>query len=351
VSASRNQFLIGDVRDLLPTIASGSVDCVITSPPYYRLRNYGAIDAQIGMEPSVEGWVDELRVVMRGIANVLKPTGSVWLNLGDSFSHHQRDGALPKSLLFGPERVALALIEDGWIIRSKVVWAKSNPMPTSVKDRLSCTWEVFYLLVRSRSYYFDLDAIRVPHRSQLARPSRAARRRSRAPAVRPMWAGPLAGSNSGLDRIKARGLVGHPLGKNPGDVWTYATSSYRGDHHAGFPQTLIERPLLASCPERVCAHCGTPWERARARAVGHLATQGELRARCRCGAPWRPGLVLDPFIGAGTVALAAEEHRRDWLGIELNPDYAALAMERIDTERAARRANEASRGGEMPMAA
>ena len=348
MTVPRDQLLVGDVRTLLPTIPDQAVDCVITSPPYYRLRNYDT-PGQIGLEPSVDSWADELRVVLREVARVLKPTGSLWLNLGDSYSRDERFGALPKSLLLGPERLALAMVEDGWIIRSKIIWSKTNAMPTSVRDRLACTWEVFYLAVRSRAYFFDLDAIRIPHRSRLARPSEAARRRARIERRAPEWAGPLAGSNNGLDKLKARGLVGHPLGKNPGDVWTVPTSNFRGEHHAGFPLELIRTPLLAGCPERVCVECGAPWERTRARTIGQIAMTGELRAVCACGAGVRPGLVLDPFMGAGTVAVAAEDHGRDWLGIEISPAFARLARERINGERTKRAAARAE--GKGPMAA
>jgi site-specific DNA-methyltransferase (adenine-specific) len=331
MSSLRNQVLIGDVRTVLPSLPAASVDTVITSPPYFALRNYG-VDAQIGLESTVDDWVNELRGVLREVARVLKPTGSMWLNLGDSFSHHTRIGAPPKSLLMGPERLALAMVEDGWIIRSKVVWAKTNPMPTSVRDRLSSTYEVIYFATRAANYFFDLDAIRIPHRSSLAGPSARAARRA-ASATRPKWAGPLAGSNSGLDGLKAIGLNGHPLGKNPGDVWSFPTSNYRGAHHAMFPIDLITRPLLATCPEKVCTNCGVPWQRSPTRRLGHLATVGELAPQCACRAGTRPGLALDPFVGAGTVAVAAERARRHWLGIEINDEYAFLARQRIDAER------------------
>lgn len=140
MSGLRGKVLVGDVREMLPAIPDSSVDCVITSPPYFRLRNYDAT-GQIGLEPTIDDWVKALRGILAEVARVLKPTGSLWLNLGDSYSRQPRDGADTKSLLLGPERVALAMIEDGWVIRSKVIWAKSNPMPTSVRDRLSCTWE------------------------------------------------------------------------------------------------------------------------------------------------------------------------------------------------------------------
>lgn len=333
-SSSQNRLLLGDVRTVLPTLAASSVDTVITSPPYYALRNYG-VKHQIGLEASVDGWVDELRVVLRDLARILKPTGSLWLNLGDTYARHQHDGALPKSLLLGPERLALAMIEDGWIIRNKIIWAKTNPMPASVRDRLSCSHEVLYFATRSPRYFFDLDAIRILHRSTLKQPSVAAAERALR-VGRPEWVGPLAGSNVGLDRTKADGRVGHPLGKNPGDVWSYATSNHRGVHHAMFPQSLITRPLLSSCPERVCARCGVPWERERARRLGRLAVLGELQAKCACTAGYRPGLVLDPFIGSGTVAVAAERHGRYWVGIEINPSFARLARQRIKAQRAGR---------------
>ena len=217
------------------------MDCVITSPPYYELRDYG-VAGQLGAELSIEGWVDGLRVVAREVARVLKPSGAFWLNLGDSFSRHVRYGAAPKALLLGPERLLLALSGDGWLVRNKVVWAKTNPMPSQVRDRLTLTWEVFYLLVRSPRYYFDLDAIREPHISPIPTPKRLPM------AETAGWAGPLAASRGGLAKAKSAGRVGHPLGKNPGDVWRIATRGYQGLHFATFPAELVRRPILATCP-------------------------------------------------------------------------------------------------------
>lgn len=285
-------IMIGDARTQLTRLPDESVDCIITSPPYFRLRNYGQPE-QIGLETHVDEWVNELRLVARGLHRVLRPSGGFWLNLGDTFARHARDGAPPKSLVLAPERLAIGLVADGWILRNKVVWAKTNPMPTSVKDRLSCTWEVVYFFTKSDRYHFDLDAIRIPHRSTRQPSHRSKRRRSW--AVPPEWRGPAAGSNGGLDRLRSIGLAGHPLGKNPGDVWPMATAAYRGAHHAVFPIELAERPILASCPP------------------------GEI--------------VLDPFMGSGTTAIAAEKHDRQWIGIELNPDFAAQAMERITSAR------------------
>jgi DNA modification methylase len=302
-----NTILVGDALTRLRELPSASVDCVITSPPYYQLRNYG-VAGQLGLEDTVDAWVESLQAVCREVARVLKPTGAFWLNLGDSYSRHLRYGALPKSFLLGPERLVLALVRDGWIVRNKVVWAKTNPMPNSVRDRLNATHEVVYFLVRSRSYFFDLDAIREPHRTKSRRSARPV------PIMPPTWAGPLAGRNDGLLRARAAGQPGHPLGKNPGDVWELAAHAYRGAHFATFPEALIRRPLLATCPKWACARCGVPYRR---------------EPICSCRAGVVPGLVLDPFFGTGTVGVVARQFGRDWLGIELNRTYVALAWERL----------------------
>lgn len=326
----RNQILIGDVRHKLDTIPDASIDTVITSPPYFRLRNYQQTD-QIGLEDHVDGWVDELLLVARGLQRVLKPTGSLWLNLGDTFSRRPVEGATPKSLLLAPERLALRMVQDGWILRNKVIWAKPNPMPTSVRDRLSCTWEVIYFFTTSETYFFDLDAIRIPHLGTPRSAPHRGRKRGKAWTVPEEWRGPSTGNNSGLDRLKATGLPGHPLGKNPGDVWTIPTAGYRGAHHAVYPERLVERPLLASCPEKACARCGVPWTRTPHRSHKRLAMVGALIQRCACPPDTGsiPGVVLDPFIGSGTTAVVAERLGRDWLGVELNPEFAALAVQRI----------------------
>jgi DNA modification methylase len=327
-----NRILIGDARLELSKLPEEFVDCVITSPPYFRLRNYQH-SAQIGLEPHVAAYVERLRGVLTELRRVLVPTGSIWLNLSDTYSTGS-EGAPAKSLLLGPERLVLELLGDGWLIRNKIVWAKRNPMPNPVRDRLSCTWEVVYLLVRQSDYFFDLDAIRKPHKS-----SKSKAKTSRAWSVPPSWR-VLTSSHSGLDALNAEGRVGHPLGKNPGDVWRLSTPAYRGAHHAVFPLALVETPIKAGCPERRCVRCRSPWRRPTIRRLGHLAMRGELQASCSCRAASEPGVVLDPFIGSGTTAIAAEEHGRDWLGLELNPDFARLAEARIRAARAARESQE-----------
>lgn len=326
--APRNRILTGDALTRLRELPDASVDCVITSPPYFGLRDYGMQD-QLGLEPTVGGWVDNLRRVCREVARVLVPTGSFWLNLGDSFSRHARYGTPPKGLLLAPERMVLALAEDGWLVRNKVIWAKSNPMPSSIADRLSLTYEVVYLLVRQPRYHFDLGAIREPHRSTVAA---SKRQRGTQPSD---WAGPLAASRGGLRRVRAAGRSGHPDGKNPGDVWTIATRGFRGAHFATFPPELVRRPILATCPPLVCTGCTRPAD----------------DRDCRCRALKRPGLVLDPFLGSGTVALVAREHQRDWLGIELNPAYVRIAEARLGLSPAAETPAEAERATTQPRGA
>ncbi len=319
----RRRVLVGAAEEQLRRLPTASVDCCITSPPYYQLRDYG-VTGQLGAEPHVDGWVTSVRGVLAEVARVLKPTGSLWLNLGDAYSRHARYGAPPKSLLLAPERLLLALAADGWLVRNKVVWAKPNPMPRSVTDRLTTTYEPVYFLTRSAAYTFDLDNIREPHRS--GRRSSGDSPASPAKYGGTACAGPLAGSNAGLLRAHREGRVGHPLGKNPGDLWTIATARYRGAHFATFPPALLERPIRATCPERLCRGCGQPWRSISARP-------DSLVSSCGCEAGWRRGVVLDPFFGSGTVGVVAERLGRDWLGIELNPAYAALAEQRIEQAR------------------
>ena len=338
------RILLGDALERLQELSTGSVDTVVTSPPYFLLRNYG-VDGQLGAEQTVAQWVSGLRAVMAEVARVLKEDGSVWLNLGDTYSRHDKHGAPPKSLLLGPERLLVGLIEDGWVVRNKLVWAKPSPMPASVRDRLSCTWEPIYLLVRSRSYFFDLDAVRVAPTEGTTRKKPSGKRGcaakyEAAAGGRPSWSGPLAGDNSGLSAMKRAGRSSHPLGKNPGDVWTQPTAAYRGAHFATFPEGLVERPLLAGCPERTCLSCGTAWRRPPLeQRLGSLAVRAVVRKSCSCAKrDWQPGLVLDPFMGAGTVGVVAERLGRRWLGIELSEEFIGLAEQRIAGARAEREA-------------
>ena len=337
MSLPRNQILVGDALDRVRELPDTSVDCVVTSPPYFRLRNYDH-DNQLGLEAHVDEWVAGLRTLLTEVRRVLVPTGTVWLNLGDSYSTKPAEGAGRKSLLLGPERLALLLVKEGWLVRNKIVWAKTNTIPTSVADRLATKHEFIYVLARSPTYFFDLDSIREPHVSRPPK-RRASTRPTSRKQDRPAWLGPNSDGDRGLAALHAAGLLGHPLGKNPGDVWRLAVSGYRGPHFATFPVSLARRMVEAGCPERRCGQCRAAYKRP-VRRLGAVATRLALRAMCDCDAASEPGLVLDPFIGSGTTAIAAEALGRDWLGIELNPDYVVLASDRIDGERDTRKRKE-----------
>ncbi|MHA7268376.1 DNA-methyltransferase [Arthrobacter sp. HLT1-20] len=319
---------IGDALETLRTLPAETVDMCLTSPPYFRLRDYDA-PGQLGLETSVDTWAANLGEVCREIRRVLVPTGTFWLNLGDTYTTHARQGAPPKSLALAPERLARLLQEDGWILRNKIIWAKPNPMPTSVRDRLTATHEVIYLFAKQPCYFFDLDSIRIPH---LSKPGSPPSKRSRRPSTEP-WRGPNADSTTGLAAMKARGVVGHPLGKNPGDLWTLATAAGKGSHHASFPESLASRCIQAGTPEGRCTICRKPYIRAL-RRLGEAATRLALAPSCGHQNGMEPGVVLDPFMGSGTTAVVAERLQRQWIGIELNSDFAHEAITRIETARA-----------------
>ena len=324
----RHRILIGDALERLGSVPTDSVDQIITSPPYYRLRDYG-VEGQLGVEPSVDEWVERIAEVATQAQRVLVSTGTLWLNLGDSYSTHRRQGAEPKSLLLAPERVAQRLTTSGWILRNKIVWAKPNPVPSSVRDRFNTGWEIIFVFARSSRYFFDLDAVRQPH---LTKP-RTKSNPTTASTGREAWRGANSATANGLSALHRIGAVGHPLGKNPGDVWTIANPGSRDGHHATFPLPLAERMVLAGSPEARCVSCRLPYRRAVVRQLGQAAVRGSLRPTCVCRAASEPGLILDPFMGSGTTAMAAERHGRDWVGIELNPDFARSAKIRIASAR------------------
>ena len=314
----------GDARDVLTAMPDGSADCIVTSPPYWAKRDYG-VAGQYGCEPDPDGYVATLRATFSEARRVLADDGTCWLNLGDSYSAgsampsgkhayigpglmgRNAPGMEAKNLLGLPWRVALALQDDGWIIRNAIVWHKPNAMPESVRDRLNCRYELVFLLVKSRHYWFDLDPIRVPLATTRpparCRPARAggngARPPAGAPAGRRRPGGthpPKYGAHS-RQVVAARryglggGYAAHPRGRNPGDVWSIPTRPYRGPHFAAYP---IELPTRC------------------------------IKAGCKPG-----GMVLDPFCGTGTTGIAALALGRHFTGIELNPAFAALAAERL----------------------
>lgn len=324
-------ILVGDVREQLRRVSDQSIDCAVTSPPYFRLRDYGE-GRQIGLEGHIDDWVQAIRTSCAEVARVLVPTGTLWLNLGDTYSTHLRQGAARKSLMLGPERVAFALQRDGWIIRNRVIWAKSNTVPSAVQDRLSTTYEVVYLLARQPRYYFDLNAIRQPHTSTGAKRTPVDSPVWARPEARPSWLGPNSDGNSGLAAMHKAGIVGHPLGKNPGDVWRMSVSRFRGAHFATYPEHLVDRMIRAGCPEARCQTCRLPWRRPVDR-VGQVVNVLPLAPTCPCPPLSEAGTVIDPFMGSGTTAVVAESLGRGWIGCELNPDYVAMAWNRINEAR------------------
>ena len=275
------RVLVGDVRQRLAELQDCSVQTCVTSPPYWGLRDYGH-DGQIGLEQTPDEYVAELVEVFREVRRVLADDGTLWLNLGDTYG--------PGKQLQGiPWRVAFALQSDGWWLRQDIIWAKPNPMPESVTDRCTKAHEYVFLLTKSARYYYDAAAIAEPflHGDM----QREAKRRKAAGLLRTGEYMVGSGRNDGDSYTGGVGFASAKDTRNKRDVWTIATKPYAGAHFAVMPEALAEPCILAGS---------------------------------------RPGdLVLDPFTGSGTVGVVALRHDRDFIGTELNPEYAALAEARI----------------------
>jgi len=302
------QMLLGDCIASMRSLPDGCVQTCITSPPYYGLRDYGH-DGQIGLEESPAAYVERLVAVFREVRRVLRDDGTLWLNLGDSYAgsttngearpgadprgvdgRAQRNrnglgavvGVKPKDLLGIPWVVAFALRDDGWFLRSEIIWAKPNPMPESVTDRPTKAHEQVFLLAKNARYFYDADAIREPHSDVSV--ARVERGRS----DDHKWADGGPGNQT-----LARDITGalHESGRNKRTVWTVATQPFAGAHFAVFPPKLIEPMVLAGSAE------------------------GDT--------------VLDPFAGSGTTGMVALRHGRSFIGCELNPEYVEIARRRI----------------------
>jgi len=304
-------ILHGDCRDILPTLPANHFDAVITSPPYWGLRDYG-VAGQIGLEPTMTAYLETMVVVCREIRRVLKRGGTFWLNVGDSYArdpgkgqHKPGDsgkqdyiitrgggraanqgipiGLKGKDLCMIPNRLAIALQDDGWWVRSEIVWNKPNPMPESVTDRPTCAHEKIWLLTKSARYFYDADAIREPLApSSIARLAQDVE--SQAGSSRANGGGK---TNGPMKAVRSSGM-----GANARNVWTIASQPFKGAHFATFPPKLAERCILAGCP--------------------------------------KGGTVLDPFAGAGTTGLVADRLGRNATLIELNPKYADMTKRRIE---------------------
>lgn len=314
-----------DVMEGLAQLADESVHCVVTSPPYWGLRDYGA-EGQIGLEPRPDAFVAKMVEVFREVRRVLRNDGTLWLNLGDSYSRdpgkggsgpngkgdraNVRNGAAglkPKDIVGIPWRVALALQSDGWYLRSDIIWHKPNPMPESVTDRPTKSHEYVFLMSKSERYFYDADAIK----EKAAYPNGANSPQSIASPYGQGFTRNAAKVGDGRKDLRSdvesrhrasipggQSMQAEPDGRrNKRSVWTIATAPFSEAHFATFPPELPELCIKAGCP------------------VG--------------------GTVLDPFSGAGTTALVADRLQRNAIGIELNPEYAAMSERRINGDRGA----------------
>ena len=357
----------------MPEINDNSVDCIITSPPYWGLRDYGIAD-QIGLEPTLKEYLDKMLIVTAECKRVLKPTGVLWWNHGDSYNSagtkmsrnwdHKGnkdfrgklkmdiEQSIPvKCLILQNYRLILRLIdEQGWILRNTVIWSKPNGMPSSVKDRLANKYESVFMLVKNKKYWFDLDAIREKYTKPLDR-----------------WGGDKLkaqgtstwDNGTGQTTYRDRDMRPNKSGKNPGDVWSISTQPYPEAHFATFPEKLIIKPILSSCPEWICKKCGKARVRIKQPTIeyakklkkgsGYFENYAKAGRKtnphtiaeyqtigwtdCGCNAGWRAGIILDPFAGSGTTLVMVHKYNRQYIGYELNPDYIKLINKRLKAEK------------------
>jgi DNA modification methylase len=312
VSLKAVSILHGNVLDVLPNIPDNYFDCVVTSPPYWGLRDYG-VEGQIGLEPTLAEHLLTMVRVFSDVRRVLKPSGTCWVNYGDCYATTPngrsaantksvgkddrtfRDkpfstiqGVLkPKDLCMVSNRLAIALQESGWYVRSEIIWHKPNPMPESVRDRPTSAHEKVWLLTKSPKYYYDADAIREEHSGASI---------SRVKYLINSYAGRQTEQGERGAKISqggsAKNIELNPLGANSRNVWSITTKPFKGAHFATMPPELAARCIKAGCP------------------VG--------------------GEVLDPFGGAGTTGLVANQLQRNATLIELNTEYINLAQQRIE---------------------
>lgn len=305
-------ILVGDVRDGLATLPAASVHCVVTSPPYWGLRDYG-VSGQLGLESSPDEYVSSLVEVFRDVRRVLRDDGTCWLNLGDSYAQNGTAGLRSKDLCGIPWRVAFALQADGWLLRQDIIWQKPSPMPESMKDRCTKAHEYIFLLAKQPRYFFDWVALR------------------------------------------ERGLADKRIVRR--SVWRISPAPYPEAHFATFPPELPRLCITAGTSELgVCSACGAQAvrrierrrlycerknnyvKRTGAKGTGNcisgcvdgvdIQTVG-WDTPCSCGAPLTKATVLDPFLGSGTTAAVALSLGRAAIGCELNPEYATMAENRI----------------------
>ena len=310
-----NTILCGDALETLKDLPDESINCCITSPPYYGLRDYHK-KGQIGREATVEEYLNRLVEVFREVRRVLKKDGTCFLVLGDSYAgtsskKEQRDPKYPKGrngqdlsitqkvagykskdLMGIPWRLALLLREDGFYLRSDIIWHKENAMPEACRDRPTRSYEHIFLLSKSPKYYYDYEQMAEPMKEVSKK--RYVRGRSEDNKYLKEDAGiSIQKINEAREYGQYKG-DNIPQFRNKRDIWTINTTSFRGNHYAAFPPKLVEICMLAGCP--------------------------------------KGGVILDPFIGSGTVGFVALMQDRNYIGIELNEEYVNLARKRIKTE-------------------
>jgi site-specific DNA-methyltransferase (adenine-specific) len=276
-----NEILHGDALAVLQRWPDDVVDCLVTSPPYWQQRDYRGEPGQIGREPSVDAYLGRLKTVFAECRRVLKRGGTMWIVIGDKYHGGGQLGL--------PWRLALALMDDGWILRADCIWHKPNAMPSSTRSRPTTDHEYVYFFTRSRDYYYDADAIREPHVTFSDRSRMRGGRRHF--GVR--GGTPESGKNGGASNLHDGrwDQAFHPLGRNKRTVWSIPLSKFREAHFAVFPEALVQTCILAGCPPG--------------------------------------GLVLDPFVGSGTVPVVARRLARRYLGIDCVEAYCHMARERI----------------------
>ena len=333
-----NQIMFGDALDMLKTIKTECVDTCVTSPPYFGLRDYG-VDGQIGLEETPEQYIERLSAVFREVRRVLKNDGTLWIVIADSYAGSGKGSALypenakkykqgtnhdmigasatvkaktpgikPKNLIGIPWLLAFALRADGWYLRDDIIWVKPNPMPESVKDRCTKSYEHIFMLAKSPHYYFDGEAISEPitesttrrlsqsidHQSGSSRAFRKTNGNMKAAA--PRYGGKkYTATPDKFNRTKSGGIYEYRSRRNKRNVWTVTTKPYKGAHFATYPPDLIEPCILAGSR--------------------------------------KGGIVLDPFLGSGTTAAVAQSLEREYIGIELNQDYEPLIRERLHLKK------------------
>lgn len=352
-------------------------------PTIDGLRDYG-VEGQIGIEETLTEYLERLTVVFREARRVLRPDGVMWLNMGDGYAgggNYRGDSALsekqksnggaigqvgamkiphrlkPKDLIGQPWRLAFALQDDGWWLRSDCIWHKPNPMPESVTDRPTKSHEYVFLMTKSARYWYDAFSVREPNQDTTGRGNYGGVNNNKPHYKQYKPDDDLAKSNAWLETRD------NTSGRNKRTVWTVATHSFPEAHYATFPPKLIEPMILAGCPPKVCCECGAPHERVveqspsdwanrvdngaigGSKEQGHNTTHGKgtnhtLGGRVTHFTGWRPtckhtdaatepGIVLDMFMGSGTVALVATQHGRRWIGSELSAEYVAMANKRL----------------------